>query len=707
MMLKILKDKGFKEKEKKLFVYIIVILSLISVALVSNIFFLRDTDTSHLEFTLGFVRLFNSILAILAFGSCLISYYRLKNDSIFIISLMYLGLAMGIILGQIDYLSFYYVEFTLSNYIIVSTSMLRIFILIITILPNNKLRNLIIHNKIASILFVVVYSILFGSLEKSLNTISIYDSSKFFIMYNLFLMIVYIICSIKLLLTGIKEKEYLFVVLSASIFILAIKAAYAIYGANIVSFNVKLTSVSITYIFSLIVIAGGFIELYMYIQRTRVLNDRLSTFYDLTDRNMHSFMFLCDENGDILYANKKLKENYFETDDVDIHELNSILKNKINSLDNKDNIIKLVNENGGWRGIVKNEEENKTIDCSVQLINTVEGHKAIAATYMDISDEISLELELEKFKVYDKEKSEFISNISHELRTPLNIFYSTVQLLDRMSENETLDFKLMYKKYKKPLHVNCKRMLRLINNVMDISNIDTGLLDRMSENETLDFKLMYKKYKKPLHVNCKRMLRLINNVMDISNIDTGILKPNFGNYDIVSISEDITLSVVNYASLKSINIQFDTNVEEHIIKCDPTMIERILLNLLSNAIKFSEKNKNIYVDLNVEDKWVQIEVKDEGIGINDNVKHIIFDKFVQVDKSFTRMNEGSGIGLSIVKSMIDLHNGNISVESEVNVGSTFKILLPNECLNDSYFETYDINNSSTELELSDIYEVVN
>lgn len=659
-MLKILKDKGFKEKEKKLFVYIIVILSLISVALVSNIFFLRDTDTSHLEFTLGFVRLFNSILAILAFGSCLISYYRLKNDSIFIISLMYLGLAMGIILGQIDYLSFYYVEFTLSNYIIVSTSMLRIFILIITILPNNKLRNLIIHNKIASILFVVVYSILFGSLEKSLNTISIYDSSKFFIMYNLFLMIVYIICSIKLLLTGIKEKEYLFLVLSASIFILAIKAAYAIYGANIVSFNVKLTSVSITYIFSLIVIAGGFIELYMYIQRTRVLNDRLSTFYDLTDRNMHSFMFLCDENGDILYENKKLKENYFETDDVDIHELNSILKNKINSLDNKDNIIKLVNENGGWRGIVKNEEENKTIDCSVQLINTVEGYKAIAATYMDISDEISLELELEKFKVYDKEKSEFISNISHELRTPLNIFYSTVQLLDRMSENETLDFKLMYKKYKKPLHVNCKRMLRLINNVMDISNIDTG-----------------------------------------------ILKPNFGNYDIVSISEDITLSVVNYASLKSINIQFDTNVEEHIIKCDPTMIERILLNLLSNAIKFSEKNKNIYVDLNVEDKWVQIEVKDEGIGINDNVKHIIFDKFVQVDKSFTRMNEGSGIGLSIVKSMIDLHNGNISVESEVNVGSTFKILLPNECLNDSYFETYDINNSSTELELSDIYEVVN
>ena len=70
------------------------------------------------------------------------------------------------------------------------------------------------------------------------------------------------------------------------------------------------------------------------------------------------------------------------------------------------------------------------------------------------------------------------------------------------------------------------------------------------------------------------------------------------------------------------------------------------------------------------------------------------------------MNEGSGIGLSIVKSMIDLHNGNITVDSEVNVGSIFKIQLPNECLNDSYYETYNINNSNIELELSDIYEVV-
>jgi signal transduction histidine kinase len=288
-----------------------------------------------------------------------------------------------------------------------------------------------------------------------------------------------------------------------------------------------------------------------------------------------------------------------------------------------------------------------------------EQKRAIAVNYMDISDEISIELELEKLKVYDKEKSEFISNISHELRTPLNIFYSTIQLLDKLSIKEDSDFKLIYEKYKKTLHLNCKRMLKLINNVIDISRIDIGLL-----------------------------------------------KANFENYDIVSIVEDVTLSVVNYALLKSINIQFDTNKEEHIIKCDSSMIERMMLNLLSNAIKFSQENKNIYVKVFINDEWVQIDVQDEGMGISKNAQQFIFEKFIQADKSFTRMNEGSGIGLSIVKSIINLHEGDIYVDSEVNEGSTLKILLPDKRLESLDFKVYDINKYNIELELSDIYQIL-
>ena len=202
------------------------------------------------------------------------------------------------------------------------------------------------------------------------------------------------------------------------------------------------------------------------------------------------------------------------------------------------------------------------------------------------------------------------------------------------------------------------------------------------------------------------MMRLINNIIDVSKIDSGVLKPNFGNYNIVSVVEDVTLSVVRYALLKRINIHFDTNEEECFIKCDSSMIQRALLNILSNAIKFTEENKNIYVNVFVRDKFIEINIKDEGIGISKEVQHIIFEKFIQNDKSFNRMNEGSGIGLSIVKSILVLHNGYVEVESKLNEGATFKIFLPNEYLEDKEFKIYDIDDGDIELELSDIYEVL-
>ncbi|MGQ0515720.1 sensor histidine kinase, partial [Bacillus sp. D-CC] len=122
--------------------------------------------------------------------------------------------------------------------------------------------------------------------------------------------------------------------------------------------------------------------------------------------------------------------------------------------------------------------------------------------------------------------------------------------------------------------------------------------------------------------------------MDLSEIDLGTLTVKFKNYNIVSIVEDVTLSVVEYALSKGINIQFDTEEEEHVIKCDAYMIERSILNLLSNSIKFSNKGSSILVNLNIDDQWTKIVVIDEGIGISKENQEIIFDKFVQIDKSF-------------------------------------------------------------------------
>lgn len=654
------KNKYLAEKENKLFIYIVVVTMIILSTLISAILINKNNAYTYLESTLAFIKTFNVILSVLAFISCLISYNRLKKDNIFIISLMYLALSIGILLGQIDYLTFYFDEIKLSNYIVVSTSLLRMILLAIAISPKSKVRSIIVNNKKWSIALVSIYTIVLGILEHKFNSSIIYNSDNFFITYNMFLAIVYSVVSVKLFISALKEKEYLYVVLSSSIFMLALKAIYAIYGITIPSFYVKLMSVAITYICFCIIIVGSFIELYLYISRNKVLNNNLSVFYNLTDNNKHTCMFICTDEGKVLYTNEKVREFYFGTNEVSNSYFDDILKSRMQQSGKRDEILTALNETGLWRGIIKIEEENKTIDCTAQIISEFRDSKEIAVSYMDISEEIKTELELEKLKIYDKEKSEFIANMSHELKTPLNIFYSTVQLLDKASSEEASSFNSIYKKY---------------NN--------------------------------SLHTNCKRMLRLINNITDVSKIDMGILEADFGNYDIVFLVEEVTLSVINYASSKSIKIQFDTNVEEHIIKCDPSMIERAILNLLSNAIKFSDDNKNIYVNVSVQDKYVKIEVKDEGIGISDNSKDYIFDRFVQVDKSFTRMNEGSGIGLSIVKSMITLHDGQVFVDSKENEGSIFTILLPNKIIDNSEMKLYDTDTYNTEVELSDIYEVLN
>lgn len=146
--------------------------------------------------------------------------------------------------------------------------------------------------------------------------------------------------------------------------------------------------------------------------------------------------------------------------------------------------------------------------------------------------------------------------------------------------------------------------------------------------------------------------------------------------NIVDLIENITLSVAQYIECQGMSLLFDTNVEEKTINCDADKLERIVLNLISNAVKFSKSGDSIFVNLMDTEEKVIISVKDTGIGIAEENQSLIFDRFVQVDKSFARNREGSGIGLSLVKSMVEMHNGTIEVKSQLNKGSEFIITLP-------------------------------
>ena len=265
---------------------------------------------------------------------------------------------------------------------------------------------------------------------------------------------------------------------------------------------------------------------------------------------------------------------------------------------------------------------------------------------------------------YDRIKTDFFANISHELRTPINVIFSAIQV----------------------------HKLRLKECIWNNASTDRY------------------KYTKIMEQNCYRLLRLVNNLIDITKIDSGYFGINETNYNIVSLIEDITLSVADYIENKGLSVVFDTDVEEKIIACDLEKIERIILNLLSNAVKFTPYGGNIKVSVEDGIENICIRIKDTGKGIPPEKLNSIFERFVQVDKSLARENEGSGIGLSLVKALLELHGGTISVKSKEGYGSEFIMHIPCKLVDsvDSNYILYDdlIGKGCIKkinLEFSDIY----
>ncbi|WP_125006592.1 sensor histidine kinase [Clostridium tagluense] len=276
---------------------------------------------------------------------------------------------------------------------------------------------------------------------------------------------------------------------------------------------------------------------------------------------------------------------------------------------------------------------------------------------IDVTNEIKSNIIMEKAL---KSQGEFLVNISHELKTPLNVIFATAQLFNMYCESGSLD----------------------------------------------DKKDSIVKYIDSIKQNSYRLSKIINNIVDLSKIEAGFYKLNLSNNNIVDVVEEIVMSVTTFTDSKDLNIIFDTDIEEKIIACDSEKIERIVLNLISNAIKFSDKGDEILVAINDKNEFVEISVKDNGVGIEPEYLDMIFDRFKQVDKSLSRNAEGTGIGLSLVKSIVELHGGSINVESEFGKGSKFTVIIPSEKIlheNNIYSSKVKNGNENIKVELSDVY----
>lgn len=227
-------------------------------------------------------------------------------------------------------------------------------------------------------------------------------------------------------------------------------------------------------------------------------------------------------------------------------------------------------------------------------------------------------------------KDEFLYLITHEFRTPITVINSALQAIELMHRGEISE--------------------KLWN------------------------------YLKMIKQNTSRQLRLVNNLLDITRINSGNIRMNMINFDIVHVVQTIVDSVRIYGQEKGVTLNFTSPLEKREIYSDDEKVERILLNLLANALKFTPSEKSINVTLSEIDhegrKMISISVQDEGIGIPEEKQKSIFERFGQVDSSLSRRAEGTGLGLHLVKLLINALDGEIILNSEVDKGSTFTVLLP-------------------------------
>lgn len=226
-------------------------------------------------------------------------------------------------------------------------------------------------------------------------------------------------------------------------------------------------------------------------------------------------------------------------------------------------------------------------------------------------------------------KNKYFINLSHELRSPLNVILSAVQLFKKL----------------------CKE-------------------NKVIEKDTLI------KYADVIDRNSNTLLNTINELIDTSKIESGSYRLNITEENIIYLVEDIALSMKQFVESKGIELIIDPEVEEKYIQCDARDIERCIINLISNAVKFTEEGGSIWITIYDKDDFVEISVKDNGSGIAKEYHEIIFNRFGQANNDMSKGKVGSGIGLTLVKSLVELHGGTIKVISEINEGSNFIITLP-------------------------------
>lgn len=240
-------------------------------------------------------------------------------------------------------------------------------------------------------------------------------------------------------------------------------------------------------------------------------------------------------------------------------------------------------------------------------------------------------LELEKSMEMEKLNTEFFANLSHEFKTPLNVILSTLELLEVKGQKQV-----------------------------------GGTISLEEESKFLEY----------IRQNTYRLLSLTTNLLDATKLDHGFYRPDFGRYDLVKTISYLTKMVEPYMVQKELTLTYLSEIwESPYAVFDRDKVERVILNLLSNAAKNTPAGGTITLSLSEDDDTFIIAVKDTGMGIEPEHLASIFERFRVVESGFIKPCEGSGLGLSIAKALVEMHEGKIWVESTPGEGSSFSFTI--------------------------------
>jgi len=230
-----------------------------------------------------------------------------------------------------------------------------------------------------------------------------------------------------------------------------------------------------------------------------------------------------------------------------------------------------------------------------------------------------------KLDQVDKQRKEFVANVSHELRTPL----SSIKLLSESLIHQNEDNIMIYREFLKDIDSEIDRLNNIIDDLLSLVDMD-------KEQLTINYKTTYVNY----------------------------------------LLEKIISRLKPLADKKSISLSFIAGQRVQ-IKMDTEKIQQALINIIHNAIKYTPNGGQVKVRLYSDGKFIVIKIRDNGMGIPKESLSYIFERFYRVDKARSRNTGGTGLGLAIAKQVVNLHQGDITVESEVGKGSIFYVRIPN------------------------------